>query len=69
VLHEYSEEELLQRVKGQLVLRTKTSVLAIAFNNHFQAKAVRNAMKNMRILSEGLGKIVVNTRSEITFSN
>jgi uncharacterized protein YecE (DUF72 family) len=67
--YEYSDEELLQRVKGQMVLHTKTSLLAVAFNNHFQAKAVRNAIQNMRILSKGLGKIVVNTRSEITFSN
>jgi hypothetical protein len=37
--YEYSDEELLQRVKGQLVLHTKTSLLAIAFNNHCQAKA------------------------------
>jgi phosphoribosylaminoimidazole carboxylase (NCAIR synthetase) len=36
--YEYWDEELLQRVKGQLVMRTKTSLLAIAFNNHFQAR-------------------------------
>ena len=52
--YEYSDEELLLRVKGQLVLRTKTSLLAIAFNNHFQAKAVRNAIGNMRIFEERL---------------
>jgi uncharacterized protein YecE (DUF72 family) len=52
--YEYSGEELMQRVKGQLVLRTKTSLLAVAFNNHFQAKAVRNAMKNITILAENL---------------
>ena len=58
--YEYSDQELLQRSKGQLVLRTKTSLLAIAFNNHFQAKAVRNAIKNMRILLERL-----NTQGEL----
>lgn len=52
--YEYSDEELLERVKGQLVLHTKTSLLAIVFNNHFQAKAVRNAIKNVRILDERL---------------
>jgi uncharacterized protein YecE (DUF72 family) len=52
--YEYSDEELLQRVKGQLVLRSKTSLLAVAFNNHFQAKAVRNAIKSMSILDEML---------------
>jgi uncharacterized protein YecE (DUF72 family) len=52
--YEYSDEELLQRVKGQLVLHTKTTRVGIAFNNHFQAKAVRNAMKNMRMLLERL---------------
>jgi uncharacterized protein YecE (DUF72 family) len=52
--YEYSDEELLQRIKGQLVLHTKTSLLAVAFNNHFQAKAVRNAIKNMWVLAERL---------------
>jgi uncharacterized protein YecE (DUF72 family) len=54
--YEYSDEEMLQRVKGQLTLRTKTSLLAIAFNNHFQAKAVRNAIRNVKILREELIK-------------
>jgi uncharacterized protein YecE (DUF72 family) len=52
--YEYSDEELLQRVKGQLTLHTKTSRMAIAYNNHFNAKAVRNAIKNMRLLLERL---------------
>jgi uncharacterized protein YecE (DUF72 family) len=52
--YEYSEEELSQRVKGQLVLRTKTTRVGIAFNNHFQAKAIRNAIKNMRLLLDRL---------------
>jgi uncharacterized protein YecE (DUF72 family) len=52
--YEYSDEELSERVKGQLLLRTKTTRIGLAFNNHFQAKAVRNAMKNMRMLLERL---------------
>jgi uncharacterized protein YecE (DUF72 family) len=52
--YEYSDEELLERVKGQLLLHTKTTRMAIAFNNHFNAKAIRNAMKNMRMLLERL---------------
>jgi uncharacterized protein YecE (DUF72 family) len=52
--YEYSDEELLERVKGQLLLHTKTTRMAIAFNNHFNAKAIRNAMKNMRLLLERL---------------
>jgi uncharacterized protein YecE (DUF72 family) len=52
--YEYSDEELSQRVSGQLLLRTKTTRIGIAFNNHFQAKAIRNAMKNMRLLLERL---------------
>jgi len=52
--YEYSEDELLQRVKGQLILHAKTVSTVIAFNNHFQAKAIRNAIKNMQILFERL---------------
>jgi uncharacterized protein YecE (DUF72 family) len=54
--YEYSDEELLQHVKGQLVLHTKTTRMAVAYNNHFNAKAVRNAIKNMRLLLERLNK-------------
>jgi uncharacterized protein YecE (DUF72 family) len=54
--YEYSDEELLERVKGQLVLHTKTTSMAVAYNNHFNAKAVRNAIKNMRLLLDRLNK-------------
>lgn len=55
--YEYSDEELLSRVKGQLTLQKKTTSVAIAFNNHFQAKAIRNAIKNIKILKEKLALI------------
>ncbi len=52
--YEYSDEELSQRVRGQLVLHTKTTKTGIAFNNHFRAKAIRNAIKNMKLLLDKL---------------
>jgi Uncharacterized conserved protein len=50
--YEYSDEELLSRVKGQCTLHKKTTSVAIAFNNHFQAKAIRNAIKNIKMLKQ-----------------
>jgi hypothetical protein len=41
-------------MKGQIALMNKTSVVAVAFNNHFQAKAVKNAIKNLKMLKEAL---------------
>lgn len=52
----YSDEELSRLVTGQLALRKKTAAVAVAYNNHFQAKAVANAIKNLRLLSELLEK-------------
>jgi uncharacterized protein YecE (DUF72 family) len=54
--YDYTDDELAQRVKGQLVLHTKTTRVGIAFNNHFEAKAIRNAIKNMRLLLARLNK-------------
>jgi uncharacterized protein YecE (DUF72 family) len=52
--YEYSDEELLEREAGQLTLHKKTTTVAIAFNNHYKAKAVGNAIKNIKMLkSEG----------------
>ncbi len=50
--YDYSDEELSQRVDGQMLLHTKTARVIAAFNNHYQAKAVRNAIKNMDLLLE-----------------
>ncbi|HEX7511507.1 MAG TPA: DUF72 domain-containing protein, partial [Chitinivibrionales bacterium] len=52
--YEYSEEELKERMKGQLLLHKKTASVVIAFNNHFQAKAIRNAIKNIKALKQRL---------------
>ena len=52
--YEYSDEELLSRAEGQLKLHKKTSSVAVAFNNHFQAKAVRNSIKNIKLLKQKL---------------
>jgi uncharacterized protein YecE (DUF72 family) len=52
--YDYSDEELSQRVNGQMLLRTKTTRIGVAFNNHFQAKAIRNAIRNMKLLLDRL---------------
>jgi uncharacterized protein YecE (DUF72 family) len=52
--YEYSDEELLKRAEGQLALHKKTTKVAIAFNNHFQAKAIKNSIKNLQLLKEKL---------------
>ena len=52
--YEYSDEELLARAEGQLKLHKKTTCVAIAFNNHFQAKAIRNSIKNIKLLKQKL---------------
>ncbi len=50
----YSEEELMARVKGQRILSEKVGVVAVAFNNHYSAQAVINAIRNIRLLRECL---------------
>jgi uncharacterized protein YecE (DUF72 family) len=52
--YEYSDEELLARAEGQMKLHKKTTRVAIAFNNHFQAKAIRNSIKNIKLLKQKL---------------
>ncbi len=52
--YKYSPEEMSQIVEKQLVLGTKTSSQAIAYNNHYQTKAVQDAIENIEILK---GKI------------
>ena len=45
--YEYSDEELDKIVTGQLALMKKTGSLAIAYNNHYRAKAIKNAIENI----------------------
>ena len=48
--YRYSDEEINERVQGQIIVSKKATVVAVAYNNHYQAKAVRNAIKNLEIL-------------------
>ena len=50
----YSEEEVEERVQGQLVLSEKVSHVAVAYNNHYRSQAVANAIQNIRKLKEKL---------------
>jgi uncharacterized protein YecE (DUF72 family) len=52
----YSAQELDDHVKGQLVLAAKTTSSAIAYNNHYQTKAVLNAIDNISKLREKLSE-------------
>jgi uncharacterized protein YecE (DUF72 family) len=54
--YEYSDEELGSRVEGQCALHKKTTSIAVAFNNHFQGKAIKNSIKNLQLLKEKLSK-------------
>lgn len=54
--YEYSVEELKTLVDGQLTLMRKTGQMAVAYNNHFQAKAIRNAIENIHLLMRMLAK-------------
>ena len=46
----YSEEEIRERAKGQIALTRKVSSIAVAYNNHYQIKAVINAIQNIQQL-------------------
>lgn len=50
----YSEAEVEKRVGGQLLLEMKTGQVAVAYNNHYRASAVVNAIQNLRMLREKL---------------
>ena len=52
--YDYSGEEILARAEGQMALHNKTTSVAIAFNNHFQGKAIRNAITNIKLLKQKL---------------
>ncbi len=48
----YSLDEIKERLEGQLKLIRKTSQTVVAFNNHFQIKAIRNAIQNIQLIKE-----------------
>ncbi|MBN1129745.1 MAG: DUF72 domain-containing protein [Chitinispirillaceae bacterium] len=52
--YRYSEQELEQLVQGQLTLMKKTGSMAVAYNNHYQAKAIANAIDNINRLKRFL---------------
>lgn len=54
----YSEEEMRERMVGQLQLSRKVSSVAVAFNNHYNTQAVQNAVQNIRMLQVRLEKDV-----------
>ena len=48
----YSKEEVNARVTAQLELGLKVSSVALAWNNHYNAKAVLNALYNINLLKK-----------------
>ncbi len=48
---QYSEDEVRERMIGQIALRHKTDCVAVAYNNHYNAQAVENAILNIRLLN------------------
>lgn len=50
----YSEREVNARVAAQLELGLKVSSVAIAWNNHYNTKAVLNALYNVNLLKKNL---------------
>ena len=52
--YEYTIPELEDFTLGQIVLKQKTDLVAVAYNNHYSGQAVRNAIQNMKILNAKL---------------
>ena len=50
----YSEGEVNARVTAQIELGLKVSSVAIAWNNHYNTKAVLNALYNIHLLKKNL---------------
>ncbi len=51
----YSAKELEERVEGQIKLLRKCDSVAVAFNNHYQAGAVANALANLELVRGRFG--------------
>ncbi len=47
----YTEEEIQERTAAQIALRQKADCVAVAYNNHYNAQAVMNAIQNMKLLN------------------
>jgi uncharacterized protein YecE (DUF72 family) len=52
--YRYSEVEIKLHAADQIKLAQKTNVVAAAYNNHFNAQAVQNAIENIKVLNEKL---------------
>ncbi len=52
--YNYTPEQIGTRVTAQKHLRKKVPRVAIAYNNHYQANAVRNALENLRQLKRDM---------------
>ena len=50
----YSAEEIEERVALQIALSKKTQTIAVAYNNHYQANAVQNAIDTLKLLAKRL---------------
>jgi uncharacterized protein YecE (DUF72 family) len=48
--YRYTTDELKERMLGQLALKQKTGTVAVAYNNHYSASAVINAIENMNLI-------------------
>ena len=50
----YNQKEIKERIEGQLTLLKKTNVVAVAYNNHYNIQAVKNALENINQLKRKL---------------
>jgi len=48
--YRYTTDQLRDRIVGQQDLKSKTETIAVAYNNHYSASAVLNAIENMQLL-------------------
>jgi uncharacterized protein YecE (DUF72 family) len=46
----YTDEELRERAVWQIALSKKATIVVVAYNNHYKAQAVRNAITNLELL-------------------
>jgi uncharacterized protein YecE (DUF72 family) len=48
----YTDEELRERAQWQIALSKKATIVVVAYNNHYKAQAVRNAITNLELLKK-----------------
>ncbi len=52
--YNYSSEDIKNHTLGQIACSHKASTVAIAYNNHYQAQAIKNASENLIMLKQRL---------------